>query len=68
MRGNESFCELSSVGLRGGHTLPNHAHCQLRYTPILRRNIQRAFIIYVFVPFVKYMPDIALTFLENVVK
>ena len=28
------FCELSTVGSRGGHTLPNHARYQLRYTPI----------------------------------
>ena len=34
-RGKRRFCELSAVGSRGGHTLPNHARYQLRYIPIL---------------------------------
>ena len=32
-RGKRRFCELSAVGSRGGHTLPNLARYQLRYIP-----------------------------------
>ena len=38
-RGKRRFCELSAVGSRGGHTLPNFARYQLRHTPI-GENIQ----------------------------
>ena len=33
-REKRRFCEISAVDSRGGHTLPNHARYQLRYTPI----------------------------------
>ena len=32
-REKRRFCELSAVGSRGGHTLPNFARYQLRHTP-----------------------------------
>ena len=38
-RGKRRFCELSAIGSRGGHTLPNFARYQLRHTPI-GENIQ----------------------------
>ena len=37
-REKRRFCELSAVGSRGGHTLPNVARYQLRHTPIGESN------------------------------
>ena len=34
-REKRRFCELSAFGSQGGHTLPNAARYQLRYTPIV---------------------------------